>query len=274
MERSILTIDIEDALRTGKECPLCHLVETGEDRFLKAFFSQWIMDPWSRDEIITSRGFCRYHSYQILRFAEAHAEKLGLSLVLENLVSERLRTIENLLKDSESLIGAFKRNDLKSILQKRLLAKNPESLRRFTRRVAASLGYVETQCPFCLHMLESNASHIETFIQMIVHSETFNDVLKRSRGLCLPHCVEVTQSASRGLDPQNFASLLKTLLALQASSFTRLDFELSEFIRKHDYRFAEEGFASEADVVERCVLKLIGTCDLGPIAMNNRSSRS
>jgi hypothetical protein len=272
MERSIVTIDVEDAFRTGKECPLCHLIERDENRFLQAFFSEWIMDPWSRDKIISSRGFCRYHSHQILRFAEDHVEKLGLSLVLENLVNERLQIIENLRKNIESLIGAFKRNDLKSILQKRLLAKNPESLRRFTRKVVASLGYAETRCPFCLHMLESTAFRIQTFIQMTVESESFNDVLKRSRGLCLPHFVEVTQSASRRLDPQNFASLLKTLLTLQASSFTVIHFELCEFIRKHDYRFAKEGFASEADVVERCVLKLVGTSHLGSITAKGESS--
>ena len=93
MERSILTIDIEDAFRTGKECPLCHLIKRDENRFLQAFFSESIMDPWSRDKIISSRGFCRYHSHQMLNFAEVHAEKLGLGLVLQSLVNERLQTI-------------------------------------------------------------------------------------------------------------------------------------------------------------------------------------
>ena len=272
MERSILTIDIEDAFRTGKECPLCHLIERDENRFLQAFFSEWIMDPWCRDEIISSRGFCRYHSYQVLSFAEAHAEKLGLGLVLRSLVNDRLQVIENLCKNGDSLINVLRRNDLKSILERGLLGKTPESLRRFARKVVASLGYREAQCPACLPLLESNASRIETFIQMIVQSETFSNVLKESRGLCLPHLVEVTQSASRRLDQHSFAYVLKTLLPLQASSFTRIDFELSEFIRKHDYRFAKEGFGPEADVVERGILKLIGTSHLGPIAVKSESS--
>jgi hypothetical protein len=272
MERGILTIDIEDAFRTGKECPLCHLIERDEDRFLQVFFSEWIMDPWCRDEIISSRGFCRYHSYQILKYAEAHGEKLGLSLVLENLVNDRLQTIENLCKKSDSLIDILRRKDLKSILERRLLRKNPESLRRFARAAAAKLGYVDAQCPACLHLLESNGSRIETFIQMTVQSETFNEVLKESRGLCLPHLVEATQVASRRLDQRNFASVLKTLLPIEASSFTRIKFELSEFIMKHDYRFAKQGFGSEFDVVERGILKLIGTSNLGPIPVKSESS--
>jgi len=272
MGPSILTIAIEDAIREGTECPLCYLIEKSENRFLQAFFSEWIMEPWSRDKIISSRGFCRYHSHQILRFAEAHAEKLGLGLVLENLVNNRLQTIENLHKNSNSLIDVLRRNDPKSILERRLLRKNPESLRRFARKVAASLDYVDAQCPACLSLLESNAFHIETFIQMIVQSETFNDVLRESRGLCLPHLVEVMQSASRRLDKRSFASVLKTLLSIEASSFTRIKFELSEFIMKHDYRFAKEGFGSEVDVVERGILKLIGTSHLGPIAVKSESS--
>jgi hypothetical protein len=272
MERSILTTDIEEAFRIGKECPLCHLIERDENRFLQAFFSEWIMDSWSRDKIISSRGFCRYHSHQILGFAEAHGERLGLGLVLENLVNDQLQTIENLCKNSDSLIDVLRRNDLKSILERKLLRKNPESLRRFARRVAASLGYMDAQCPACLRLLESNASHIETFIQMIVQSETFNDVLKESRGLCLPHLVEVTQVASRRLEQRSFACVLKTILPIEASSFTRIKFELSEFIMKHDYRFAKEGFGSEVDVVERGILKLIGTSHLGPIAVKSESS--
>jgi len=272
MEPSILTIAIEDAIREGRECPLCYLIEKSENRFFETFYSQWIMDPWSRDKIVSPRGFCRYHSHQMLRFAEAHDEKLGLSLVLESLVNDRLQTIENLRKNSDSLIDILRRNDLKSILERRLLRKNLESLRRFARKVVAGLGYVEAQCPFCLHLLEMNASHIETLIQMIVQSETFNDVLKESRGLCLPHLVEVTQVASRRLDQRNFASVLKTILPLQASSFARIKFELPEFIMKHDYRFAKEGFGSEVDIVERGILKLIGTTHLGPITVKSESS--
>jgi hypothetical protein len=272
MEPSILTVAIEDAIREGTECPLYYLIEESENRFFDTFYSEWIMDPWCRDEIISSRGFCRYHSYQILSFAEAHAEKLGLGLVLRSLVNDRLQVIENLCKNGDSLINVLRRNDLKSTLERGLLGKTPESLRRFARKVVASLGYSEAQCPACLRLLESNASRIETFIQMIVQSEIFSNVLKESRGLCLPHLVEVTQSASRRLDQHSFASVLKTLLPLQASSFTRIDFELSEFIMKHDYRFAQEGFGSEVDVVERGILKLIGTSHLGPIAVKSESS--
>jgi len=267
MEQTIPTIYVEDAFRTGKECPICHLIERDENRFLQTFFSEWIMEPSCRDKIINSRGFCRYHSYQILNYADAHGEKLGLALVLESFVNERLHTIEKLRKNSDSLIDLLRRNDLKSILERRLFGKNPESIRRLARKIVARLGHVEAQCPACLHLLESNASHVETFIQMMVQSETFNEVLKESKGFCLPHLVEVTQSASRRLDQRSFASVLKTLLPLQASSFTRIKFELSEFIVKHDYRFANEGFGSEVNVVERGILKLIGTSHLGPISI-------
>ena len=57
-----------------------------------------------------------------------------------------------------------------------------------------------------------------------------------------------------------------------SSSFTRIKFELSEFIMKHDYRFAKEGFGSEVNIVERGILKLIGTSHLGPIAVQSESS--
>jgi len=263
VERDILTVGVEDAIRKSAECPLCCLIERSENRFLETFYSGWIMNSWLRDKITDSQGFCRYHSHQMLGYAEAHAEKLGLGLVLENLVSDRLQAIEDLRKNTDSLIDVLGRTDLKAILEKKLLGRNPESLRCLAQKITARLGYAGAKCPACLQLLESNASHVETFIQMIAQGEAFKNVMAKSKGLCLPHFVEVTECASRGLDQRNFASFLKTLLQVQASSFTWLKFELSEFIVKHDYRFANEGFGSEVDVVERGILKLIGTSHLG-----------
>jgi len=272
MEPSILTIAIEDAIREGTECPLCYLIEKSENRFLETFYSGMIMDPWSRDEIISSRGFCRYHSHQILNFAEVHAEKLGLGLVLQSLVNDRLQTVKNLCKNSASLLSIMRRNDVKSILQRRLLGKNPEWLRRFAREVTSRLRYVETRCPACLQLSKSNASHVRTLIGMMAKNEDFRNIVEESRGLCLPHFIEVTQAASSRLDSRGFSLLVDTLLPVQVSCLTRIHFELSEFIRKHDYRFAKERFGSEVDVVERGILKLIGTSHLGPIAVKSESS--
>jgi hypothetical protein len=54
------------------------------------------------------------------------------------------------------------------------------------------------------------------------------------------------------------------LLDLQ-KRFRQLKYELSEFIRKHDYRFAYEGFGPEWDIVERSTFKLSGTSHLSLI---------
>jgi len=178
VERDILTVGVEDAIRKSAECPLCCLIERSENRFLETFYSGWIMNSWLRDKITDSQGFCRYHSHQMLRYAEAHAEKLGLGLVLENLVSDRLQAIEDLRKNTDSLIDVLGRTDLKAILEKKLLGRNPESLRCLAQKITARLGYAGAKCPACLQLLESNASHVETFIQMIAQGEAFKDVME------------------------------------------------------------------------------------------------
>jgi len=157
------------------------------------------MGPWSRDDIIASRGFCSYHSHRILRFAEARFQKLGLSLALQSLIDDRLIALKNLSQDSQALTNGWTQADIRSTLQSKLLGKNPKPLRGLARKIFATFTYVEARRPACSRLSESNAIHVQIFVQMVVESEMFNDIPRESRSLCLPHFVEVAQTASRRL---------------------------------------------------------------------------
>jgi hypothetical protein len=263
MDANILTINIKDAFEKRTDCPLCYLIEKRQNRFLETFYSEWIMDAWSRESIIRSRGFCSYHFHQILRFAEIRYEKLGLALVLEDLVKERLKSLELLLKSNRRLIDALKLRKRSSF--PRILRKNPEPTLRFAEEIFNNLRSIEELCPACKHLSEFDRIHIDTFIQMLIQDQAFRDAFKESGGLCIPHTVKTVGIASRKVHEQGFASIAEILLPLQIKVFKHIRFELSEFIRKHDYRFAREGFGSEKDAVERAAVKLAGTSQLGTI---------
>jgi len=92
-------------------------------------------------------------------------------------------------------------------------------------------------------------------------------------GLCIPHLIKTIGIASSKLQKQDFASISEILLQLQIKAFKRIGFELAEFIRKHDPRFAREGFGSEKDAVERAAIKLAGIPHPGPITVKVRRVR-
>jgi hypothetical protein len=97
---------------------------------------------------------------------------------------------------------------------------------------------------------------------MLATQTGFRKNFENSKGLCLFHLLELMKALRLRYESE-FPSLSKTLLELELKNFDRIRSELKEFIRKHDYRFSNEPWRSEKDVVERAVPKLIGIYQLG-----------
>jgi len=265
----ILSLPIEAAMKAGTECLLCWLAEKEEIRFLESFYSEGVMNPWYRAKIIHARGCCSYHAHRLLWFAEeVRPEKLGLALVLENLVREPLMSLKESLENSLGLLDVWRGRDIKATFKWKLLRKNPESLRRFALSIFANLRSFDAQCPACRSLEYSDTSHIDTLVKMLLSRQEFMRVFEEeSKGLCLPHFNKTILVASERLKQHDFASLVEILLPLQVKHLERIRFELSERIRKYDYRFAKEPIRSEiVDIVERATRKLKGTPHYGPIA--------
>jgi len=92
---------------------------------------------------------------------------------------------------------------------------------------------------------------------MLSSNPSFLKEFKESKGLCLLHLIKLLRIIKLR-HKNSFSSLLKDLLSLEMKSFTRLNYELKEFIRKHDYRFSDKPWGIEKDSVKRSIIKLIG----------------
>jgi hypothetical protein len=267
-QSDILTLPIKAAVKAGTECLLCWLAEKEEIRFLELFYSEGVMNPSYRAEIIHTRGFCSYHQHRLLWFVdEVLPERLGLALVLENLVREPLISLERVLENSQGLLDVWRGRGIKAILKGKLLRKNSKSVHRFARSIFVNLQSLDTQCPACKSLEDSDTSHVDTLIKMLLHRQGFIRIFKEeSKGLCLPHFNKTIMVASERLKQHDFASFVEILLPLQVRHLKRIRVELSERIRKYDYRFANEPIGSGVDIVERATRKLKGTSHYGPIS--------
>ncbi|MBS7650654.1 MAG: DUF6062 family protein [Candidatus Bathyarchaeia archaeon] len=260
-EVDILSLPLEDALKRGSECPLCWLLEREENRFLESFYSGWIMDPWCREDIIRSHGFCNYHSHRLLWFAEVNLERLGLALVLESLVISEKATFEGLGEGILQEVAAPSKS----------ASKHTDSISPFLRSLYENMCKSYSECPACKSLDESDIAHIDTFIQMMLESPDFRKRFEESHGLCTPHFSKTVQIASERLRQQDLKKLILFLWKIQIRNLKRLESELSKFIRKYDYRFSEEPFGSEIDIVERTIRKLSGVSAYNPIALKRVS---
>jgi hypothetical protein len=262
-KKDILTVKVDEAVEKDTECALCWMHEKSEIRYLETFLSEGVMDSWCRSEVIQSRGFCRYHFHRLLSFAFENysGDQLGLALVLENLVEARSGDMER----SRTYINDLPRTKAKDVMRFLVDGISQAKRKRLDecfRQIRSLIGGRERSCPACESLKELNEIHVDTLARMLATQAGFRKDFENSKGLCLFHLLELMKALRLRYESE-FPSLSKTLLELELGNFDRIRSELKEFIRKHDYRFHDEPWKSEKDVVERAVPKLIGTYQLG-----------
>ena len=262
-KKDMLTVKVDEAVEKDTECALCWMHEKSEIRYLETFFSECVMDSGYRSKVIQSRGFCRYHFHRLLSFAFENysGDQLGLALVLENLVEARSEDMER----SRAYINDLPRTKAKDVMRFLVDGISQAKRKRLDecfRRIRSLIGGRERSCPACELLKDHNEMNVDTLARMLVAHSSFQETFWNGKGLCLFHLLELMRALRLRYDGE-FPSLSKTLLELELRNFDRIRSELKEFIRKHDYRFSNEPWKSEKDVVERAVPKLIGTYQLG-----------
>ena len=108
----------------------------------------------------------------------------------------------------------------------------------------------EKICPFCNDSQEIEQRYVCTFIEYFDDVE-FNSYFKQSFGLCLNHLISVLNSCRN-------KKIIENLKEMEFQKRESLIAELKEFHRKHDYRFAKEGYGPEGDSWIRAIEKLAG----------------
>lgn len=238
VKNAVLTIKIDEAVKLDSERPLRRLLERSETRYLETFYSECVMDSWYRGKIIRSRGFCRYHFYRLLDYALNRCEKLGLALVLENLVEARSKDLKELYLASRDLPHLKSKGSLSFLINSRS-RDGTKAITRFLFRVKSIIKNGVQLCPACDYMKEDDKINVDTLARMLTTNTSFLKSFEEGKGLCLPHLLRLFESM-KSSSKMGLPSLAEKLLSLELKNFSRLDSELEELIRKHGYRFHDE----------------------------------
>lgn len=198
---------------TQEGCPLCRLTQESIRRYLESWKYELFTDVDVRKELQRTQGFCHNHTWQLVQ--------LGATLPLAQAYRDII-------------------TDLTEQLQK-VSSTNAPSTPGLLRRFFESGSKRETeQCPACRQTEEAERRYIHTLRKALLHTE-FYQQLAASNGLCLHHfylSCELKMSDTHG-------DWLTPLRKAQLACLQRLDQELQEMIRKHDYRFRDEVRGSE-----------------------------
>jgi len=104
------------------------------------------------------------------------------------------------------------------------------------------------KCPICALVEKQEVNILNTFVNFLPDEE-FRQSFEQTSGLCLPHLSRVFIKI-KDEDARKF------LITFHLEKLEILNNHLSEFIRKHDYRFKDEKMTKEESVSWQKVLHL------------------
>ena len=187
---------------------LCRLAQESTFRYLGAWKYELFTDVDLQKELRRSHGFCHTHTWQLAQ--------MGASLQL----AQNYRAI---LSDTMEQLQAIEEK-----------APSGGKLRRFFDTGTEAKGH-QNDCPACLQQRQAETHLVHTLRHALLDPE-FQTVFSNSSGLCLAH-LQLTSELKLSDTPGNWLSQLRKG---QIACLQRLDQQLAELIRKHDYRFQDE----------------------------------
>ena len=248
MRYHIDTIPVWDAAKLDGECLLCALrrkTELGEaERYLGAS----VMEPDTRVQV-NDLGFCREH--QVMLYGKSN--RLGHALMLE---SHMIETRQRLEKRFSALRKAAEKCAASPIALTRAGASAKKDLDKAIDEILS----MSRTCIMCRSIDENMARYMQTFFHLYKNDSEFRRRFTSSKGVCLPHLAQLVENARSELSGRELAEFVTMLTNLEQQNMDRMQEDISWFIKKFDYRYANEPWKNSSDAVPRTVNKLRSWC--------------
>jgi hypothetical protein len=164
------------------------------------------------------KWLCNRHAWQL----RAQGDAFGQSIIYKDLLEKLVGTIEN----------------VSGIPAKKKIPKLSE------------IDIHRKRCLFCDQEIQTEQRLISVLHENYRESK-FQSWYLKNFGMCIPHLFKIVQKSN---DPE----MIEYFISVERIKITQLIGELSEFLRKHDYRFSKESFGKEGDAWIRAVEKLNG----------------
>jgi hypothetical protein len=217
-------------------CPVCRLARRTVERFLDYLIYENVNNPGVREDIRQARGFCNLHAWQLRDVRGA----LGMAIIHRDVLETLMRQVE---------AAEYRQNSWQRGLNRVRTTLGSGPACEATTDLVADLTSQQA-CPACRVRDSTETMCVHTLLEYMDDAE-LGPALRRSAGLCLPHFRLALQQVP---DEATF----KTLVEIQLDAWKRLRDELSELIRKQDYRFRNEGLGAEGDSWIRAIAQISG----------------
>jgi hypothetical protein len=215
----VFYFDILEILSVGR-CPVCELLRKKSMNYIDHALYGLVVDPQTQNRFAESGGYCRRHGEMLFKIPWGSA--LGVAILHRRLIEDAA----DALKSAGSKPGAGRAAKLEKAIQ--------------------------PDCLACKVEQEALEGILQTVVTTLKEKdERMTEAVGQGRGFCLHH-LDALLAATKDAET---ASILRQHGLRTAE---RLLEELSEFIRKSDYRFTQEQMGGEGDSWMRAVAWMTG----------------
>lgn len=209
----VATVDVSNfeilgALREPG-CALCRVQLLAEQRMVQSFLREGRYNPGARKAFMRSGGLCQRHAWQFHGWAEDEGTGAGIADVYKQLIGEDLGSLDESLAKLKT--------------------------RRGRRRVRRWFGG-QHRCPICVALTHSQRAH-GYFLGQLLGDQEARSTFTASDGLCYRHLEAAVAEAMRADGDGTVAGFLVKDWRARIQS---LGYQLAEYDRKRDYRYAAE----------------------------------
>ena len=232
-KEEIYTIPLNEAFDEDCECPMCHLY-----RVLESQTVDFVLGPSYMEVDVRGRtnelGFCMDHFQKLY----AQNNRLGVALMLESHIKKMKADLENDRKKITPKSGGF-------------------SLKKTTTEtLSAKIDQLQESCYICDRVNTTMDRYMDTFFYLYKKDSDFVKKVENSKGLCIAHYTKLLDMSYQKLNKSEGETFRNLLNKVFDHNLDRVIGDLEWFIKKNDYRFANEPWYNGRDSVIRSIEKI------------------
>lgn len=244
MKEKIYTIPLTDAFQAEDECPFCFI-----QRELERHAMDFVLGPgasYMEDDVraqTDEMGFCRTHFKKMYEYGN----RLGAGLILKTHIQKKNQELCQQIRMFSPAKASFFR---------RLKGQKPG------QETKTSIGqWAKEQsksCYICSFYEKSYQLYMETFFDLFKKNQEFREVLKKSKGFCIPHFGGLVEAAVSLLSEKEQKKFFDILFPLMEENMERMYQDLDWFCDKFDYKNKDASWKTSKDALPRGMQKAAG----------------
>lgn len=233
MKEQLYTIPVNEAFAADCECPVCAMHHKLKEDVLDFTLGPSYMEDDIR--MVTDKiGFCREHVKELYE----KQNRLGLALMLKTHADKTIQDVEKLAKGYKPA--------KKSLFKKAEEGKSP---------LLTYLDELQDSCFVCNKIDRVFDRYIATIFYLYERESEFRETVKNCKGFCTAHYALLLKEAPNRLSAKYSEEFAKSVSTAYLEGMKRVREDVSWFIDKFDYRFANEPWKNSRDSLQRMMMK-------------------